>query len=194
MAAAVIEPTDDVRVTRPRLTAKDVIVLVGALVAFLAGWAIKDALDNRLRTVAVGDVTVSYPRDWIPFSTTEPELFRAFSNDDGRIVALLAAVQTPQTDVLQAVTTNNANPARGEPGYTQLANTTGTVDGNQAVVTDYAYVQSTPGSATVPTVIRGRQYAWLKNGQLYVIAVEGPEGDWNQLRDDADRMAGKIET
>mgnify|MGYP000247535164 CR=1 FL=1 len=184
----------DVRMRRPRLTMGDGIVLIGALVAFLIGWAIKDWHDDRLRTIDVSGVTVAYPRDWIRFPTREPEVFRAVSNDDGRTAIFLATVTTPQTDVLQAVATNNANPARGEPGYTQLGNKSATVDGNAAVMTDYAYVQSAVGGTTVPTVIRGRQFAWIKDGQLYTFAVEGPESRWTTLRSQADRFVDDIDT
>lgn len=192
--AAVTRDLYDVRMQRPRLTLKDIIVLVGALVAFLAGWAIKEWHDDRTRTVTAGTVKIAYPKDWISFPTTPPEVFRAVSNEDGDTVLFLSSVSTAQTDVLQAVTTNNANPARSETGYTQLANTATTVDGNQAVMTDYAYVQTAIGGTTVPSVIRGRQYAWIKDGQLYTFAMEGPEADWDTTQSEVDRLVDKIDT
>jgi hypothetical protein len=192
--AATTRDLYDVRVRRPRLTLADGIVLIGAVVAFLIGWAIKDWHDNRLRTVEESGVTISYPKNWIRFPTTEPEVFRAVSNDDARTAVFLASVTTAQMDVLQAVATNNANPARGEPGYVQLGNKTATVDGNTAVSTDYAYVQAAVGSSTVPTVIRGRQFAWIKDGQLFTFAVEGPESDWTATRAEANRLVKKLDT
>jgi hypothetical protein len=184
----------DIHLRRPRLTVSDVIVLVGALVAFLAGWAIKEWHDNRVRTITVAEVEIAYPRGWLNFPVRDPEVFRAVSNDDGDTVVFLSAVTTPQTDVLQAVTTNNANPARDEVGYAQLSNKATTVDGNQAVVTDYTYVRTAIGGTTVPTVIRGRQYAWIKNGQLYTYAIEGPEDSWDSLTAEMDRLVDKIDT
>jgi hypothetical protein len=184
----------DVRMRRPRLTLGDLIVLVGAVVAFVAGWAIKDWHDNRTRSVQVGDVTVAYPKDWLRFPSVEPELFRAVSNDDGDIVVFLSSITTPQTDVLQAVATNNANPARAEPGYTQLGNQIASVDGNEAVMTDYAYVRTAIGGTTVPTVIRGRQFAWIKGGELYTFALEGPSDDWNSLKSQLGRLLDKLDT
>jgi hypothetical protein len=192
--AAVTRDLYDVRMQRPRVTLKDVIVLAGALVAFLAGWAIKDWHDTRTRTVTVANVKVAYPRDWLRFPTVPPEVFRAISNDDADTVLFLSTVNTPQTDVLQAVTTNNANPARSEPGYTQLGNKTATVDGNQAVMTDYAYVRSAIGGSTVPIVIRGRQYAWIKNGQLYTFALEGPSDSWDTVKSDVSRLVEMTKT
>jgi hypothetical protein len=186
--------TYDIHLRRPRLNATDVIVLVGALVAFLAGWAIKDWHDNRVRTATFGEVEIAYPRGWLSFPVRDPELFRAVSNDDGDTLVFLSAVTTPQTDVLQAVTTNNANPARDEVGYAQLSNQATTVDGNQAVMTDYTYVRTAIGGTTVPTVIRGRQYAWIKNGQLYTYAIEGPDDSWGSLKSEMSRLVDKVDT
>jgi hypothetical protein len=182
----------DVRMRRPRLTSGDLIVLIGAVVLFLAGWAIKDWHDNRLRTAASAGVTISYPRSWVRFPTKDPEIFRAVSSSDGRSVLIVTKVTTPQTDVLQAVATNNSNPARGEAGYAQLGNKTASVAGNQAVATDYAYVQTSIGGSTVPAVIRGRQYSWIQNGQLYTFALEGAESQWKDVESLAKRLIGKV--
>jgi hypothetical protein len=192
--AAVTKDLYDVRMRSPRLTTSDVIVLAGALVAFLVGWAIKDWHDDRVRTTDVAGVSVAYPRDWIRFPTREPEVFRAVSSSDGQTAMFLATVTTPQTDLLQAVATNNANPARGEPGYVQLGNRTATIDGLESVVTDYAYVQSAVGGSSAPAVIRGRQFAWIKDGQLFTFAVEGADDQWTEIRAMADRFAGKLDT
>ena len=61
-------------------------------------------------------------------------------------------------------------------------------------MTDYAYVQSAVGGGTVPSVIRGRQYAWIKDGQLYTFALEGPEEDWDNVRTEANRLIDKVDT
>jgi hypothetical protein len=192
--ALVTKDLYDVRILRPRLATGDAIVLVGALVAFLIGWAIKDWHDDRVRTTDVAGVSISYPREWIRFPTREPEVFRAVSNEDGLTSMFLAMVTTPQTDLLQAVATNNANPARGEPGYVQLGNRSESVDGLEAIVTDYAYVRSAVGGSSVPAVIQGRQFAWIKDGQLFTFAVEGADDEWSEIRSMADRFAGKLET
>lgn len=184
----------DYHLRRPRLNVNDLIVLVGALVAFLAGWAIKDYLDDRTRTVQVDTVEIAYPRGWLSFPALEPEVFRAISNGDPDTTLFLTKVATAQTDVLLAATTNNVNSARDQVGYGQLSNQTDTVDGNQAVRSDYTYVITSVGGSSVPTVIRGRQFSWIKNGELFTFAVEGPEDDWESIRSEANRLADKIDT
>jgi len=191
--AAVPSDLYDVRLRRPRITVSDIVVLVGAFVAFAIGWGYKEWHDNRLRTADVNGVTVAYPRNWLNFPSFEPEVFRAVSNDDSREIIFLTTITTPLTDVLQAVTTSNANPAQAAPGYTQLGNRIATIDGHDAVVTDYAYVDTSIGGSTIPSVIVGQQYAWLANGQLFAYAIEGPEDRWEALEDDFQRIVDKVE-
>jgi hypothetical protein len=192
MSAAVIKEPYDIRARRPRLTLSDLIVIVGAVALFLAGWAIKDWHDNRLRTVDVGGVSVSYPKSWIRFPSLPPELFRAISNDDGQTVAFLSGVETPQTDILLAIATNNANPASSELGFTQLGNTPATVSGIAAIQTDYTYVQSSISGSTVPVVIRGRQVSWISGGQLYSFGVEGNVDNWNNVKSELNRLVKEL--
>jgi hypothetical protein len=192
MSAVVIKDPYDIRARRPRLTFSDLIVIVGAVALFLAGWAIKDWHDSRLRTVDVSGVSVSYPKSWIRFPSLPPELFRAVSNDDGQTVAFLSGVETPQTDILLAIATNNANPASGELGFTQLGNTPATVSGVAAIQTDYSYVQSSISGSTVPVVIRGRQVSWISGGQLYSFGVEGNVDDWNSVKSELNRLVKEL--
>jgi hypothetical protein len=191
--AAVPSDLYDVRLRRPKVNVSDLIVLVMALIAFGIGWAYKDWHDNRLRTAEVNGVTVAYPRSWLNFPALEPEVFRAVSNDDSREVIFLTTVASPLTDVLQAVTTSSANPAQTFPGYSQLGNRVGTIDGHDAVISDYAYVDASIGGSTIPSVILGQQYAWISNGQLYIFAIEGPEDRWETLENDFERVIDKVE-
>jgi hypothetical protein len=62
-----------------------------------------------------------------------------------------------------------------------------------AIQTDYAYVKNKIGTATVPKVVRGRQVAWVKDGQLYVLALEGAEDDWDGTKATFDRLVDKVE-
>lgn len=190
--AAVPSDLYDVRLRRPRITLSDLIVLLVALVAFGAGWAYKDWHDNRLRTTDVNGVTVAYPRGWLSFPSFDPEVFRVVSNEDSREVIFLTTITTAQTDVLQAVTTSDANPAQSQPGYVQLGNRMATIDGRDAVVSDYAYVDTLIGGSTIPSVIVGQQYAWLANGQLFTFAIEGPEDRWGILEADFERIIDEV--
>jgi hypothetical protein len=54
-------------------------------------------------------------------------------------------------------------------------------------------VATTVGRASPPIVIRGRQEAWIAGGQLFVLALESPEGNWPQAAATFDRLVAKVE-
>lgn len=197
MAAAATTHTLDTRPAKPvsaRITASDLIVIAGAIAAILIGWAIKGWHDNRLVSASAAGVTIHYPRGWIQLPPVAPQQFVAISNTNGRMSATLTEQNTQQTDITKTLAAGIANPASGQTGYTQLSNEQTTVDGNKAVRADYAYVKTTIGGSTVPVVMRGRQAAWIKNGKLFVFAVEAPSDDWGRVTSEFGRLVDKIGT
>jgi hypothetical protein len=194
VAASVEGQALDIKRTSPRVTAGDLVVLIGAVVLVLAGWGLKTLHDNRTNEVDVGGITVAVPQGWFRLPTVEPELLRAISNTNGRERLILTSQETTQEDLLLLVGSGAGNPAASEVAYTQLTNENSEVDGNPAIQTDYAYVETTVGGATVPTVIRGRQEAWIKDGRIFVLALEAPEDDWDEANDKYDRLIDEVGT
>lgn len=197
MAATAPSPILDARPVPPpsaRVTLSDLIVIAGAIAAILIGWAIKGWHDNRLVSATAAGVTVHYPRGWIQLPPVAPQQFVAISTANGRISVALTEQDTQQTDVTKILAAGVANQASSETGFTQLGNEQTTVDGNKAVRSDYAYVKTTIGGATVPTVMRGRQVAWIKDGKLYTFALEAPKDDWGSASGDFGRLVDKIVT
>ena len=194
VAASVEGQALDIKRSSARVTAGDLIVLVAAVVLVLAGWGLMVLHDNRTTEIAAGDLTVEIPTGWIRLPTEEPEVLRAVSNRNARERLLLTSQESPQQDLNLAIGSGAGNPAAGEQAYTQLANRESEVDGTPAIRTDYAYVETTIGGATVPTVIRGRQVAWIKDGRISVFAIEAPENDWSEAVAPFDRLVDKIQT
>lgn len=178
---------------RPRASLSDAIVLGFAVIAFLAGWLIKDWHDNRVVTTTVAGVEVAYPRGWVNFGGAAPVVLHAISDNDPLTSAILSVQETDQPDILLAIATGAPAIGSDQIGYVQLANEPTTIDGVSAVRTDYAYVLDGAGGRSVPVIIRGRQFSWIHNGQLYSFAVEGPESEWTNIRSEANRLVGKID-
>jgi hypothetical protein len=194
MVASVEGQALEIKRSSPRITLGDLIVVLGAIALVLGGWGLKTLHDDRTTEIVAGDISVAIPNGWIRLPTQEPEVLRAISNRNGRERLIVTVQETTQQDLLLALGSGALNPAASQVGYTQLENESGDVDGHPSIQTDYAYVETTVGGATVPTVIRGRQQAWLADGRVFVFALEAPENDWSDAVDGFDRLVDKIET
>lgn len=177
----------------PRISLSDAVVFVGALAAVLLGWFVKQYDDTRMVDADVEGIAISYPRGWLALPAQEPALFQAVSDEEVGTQLTLYAAPSAATDIRQApIFAGSINPAEDETAYSPLANGPATVGGNDAIRTDYAYVQTTVGRATAPVVIHGRQYNWVANGTLYVLALEAPETQWNTARDHFARILDTV--
>jgi hypothetical protein len=176
-----------------RLTASDVVVILAIVLSLIAGGLIKYWHDTRTHETDVAGITLSYPSDWIRLPVFGNEQLKAISSDDGQSQIIFSVTPTTLEDVNLAVANIGVNQSSGESDYTQLANVSETVDGTAAVQTDYAYVKTKIGTATAPKVVRGRQVAWIKDGQLFVLAMEGVDDDWDQTEKNFDRVVDKVE-
>lgn len=178
---------------RPRVTWRDAIVISGAILAFLVGWGIKTWHDDRLTSAEVDGISISYPRGWVQLPGMDPVKIRAVSTSDPLTSFIYGSAEAQQPDVVLAGTMTIINPARHGTAYTPLSSRPTTVDGQPAVVTDYAYVDSASGG-TIPVVIQGREYTWLVDGQLHAVALEAPEREWEHVEGRMDDIVGSIET
>jgi hypothetical protein len=176
--------------TRP--TTSDLVVIAAILISLLAGGLTKYFHDTRTHETEVAGISISYPSNWIRLPVTGDEQLKAISTDSGQSSIILTAADTSQQDIQLAIAGGAANPRSSESDYSQLSNSATTIDGMSAVQTDYAYVKTKVATATVPTVMRGRQVAWIKDGKLYVLAMDGSEDDWDSTQNTFDRIVDKV--
>ena len=175
-----------------RLSLTDLIVTVGGVLLLLAGWGLVRAHDARVVAVEVAGAAIARPAGWLPLPALPPAL--ATWTDDGGLGATLTLYAEP-TDAAtateaMAVAVAGANPAIGQPAYTPLRSEPATRGGQPAVRSDYAYARTEVARSTPPTVVMGRQLAWVADGTLYLLALEAPEADWGRVAPLFDRLAG----
>jgi hypothetical protein len=176
-----------------RFTTSDLIVVTVILASLALGGLIKFWNDTRTHETEVAGVSIAYPDGWLRLPVTENEQIKAISTDDGQSELVFSVSSSTQEDVTIALASGSANQSSDESDYTQLSNVTTTVDGVAALQTDYAYVKTKIGTATAPKVVEGRQVAWIKDGQLYVLALEGLEDDWDSTKSTFNRLVDKVE-
>jgi len=176
--------------TRP--AASDLIVFAAIILSLLTGGLVKYFHDTRTHETEVAGITIAYPSHWIRLPVMGNEQLKAISTDSGQSQIILTTSDTTQQDIQLAIASGSANPRSSESDYSQLSNTGTTVDGVAAVQTDYAFVKTKVASASVPTVMRGRQVAWIKDGKLFVLAMDGAEDDWDQTQKTFDRIVDQV--
>ena len=172
----------DIKGFSPRVSHGDLIVFALALLLVAAGGVLKQIHDNRTVSADAGGVTVTYPRGWFRYPVDEPELLRVVSDEDGETTLLLFAEPTGQAGLQDIADSGVGNPAAGQTAYVQLANEQIELRGNVAFRTDYAYVKAAVSGASPPEVIRGRQFAWIMNDQIHVLALESPDVLWEESK------------
>lgn len=176
-----------------RLSLTDLIVSVGGVLLLLAGWALVRFHDARVEPVEVAGVAIVRPAGWLPLPALPPAL--ATWTDDGGSGGMLTlyAEETTEATAGAALALGGPNPAPLQPAYTPLRSEP-VEEGDPAspIRSDYAYAQAAVANSTPPTVIRGRQLAWVAGGQLYVLALEAPEADWARVAPLFDRLSAPI--
>jgi hypothetical protein len=173
----------DIKEFSPRVSRGDLVVFALALLLVAAGGVLKQVHDNRTVSAEVGGLSLTYPRGWFRYPAEEPEMLRVVSNEDGETTLLLFAEPVGQTGPLEGVASGVGNPAVSKTAYVQLGNEQVDLRGNTALRTDYAYVDTAVSGVSPPEVIRGRQIAWIMNDQLYILALESPDFQWDESRE-----------
>lgn len=173
-----------------RLSLTDLIVSVGGVLLLVAGWALVRLHDDRVEPAAVGGVEIARPAGWLPLPGLPPAL--ATWTDDAGLGATLTLYgsETDAATAAEALALGGPNPAIGQPAYTPLRSEPAARGGQPAVRSDYAYARVEVASSTPPTVVMGRQLAWVADGRLYALALEAPEADWGRVAPLFDRVAG----
>jgi hypothetical protein len=182
----------EIRPVSPRVEASDAIVYVGALLLVLLGWWLKSWHDNRLSEATIDSVSVAYPTGWLRLPVAEPARFQVLADDGTGATLTLYGTATSASQPSDALFFGSPNPAEVQSVYTQLGNQPTTVDGQEAVQSDYAYVRSVVGHGSPPMVVRGRQVAWIADGELLALALEAPEGYWDAVGGSFDRLVAAV--
>ncbi len=173
-----------------RLSLTDLIVSVGGVLLLLAGWALVRVHDARVEPVEVAGVAIARPAGWLPLPALPPALATWTDDNGSGGTFTLYAEETTAASAGEALALGGPNPASSQPAYTPLRSELADPgDPSSPIRSDYAYARAAVANSTPPTVIRGRQLAWVADGRLHVLALEAPEADWARVAPLFDRLA-----
>jgi len=189
----------------PRLNTlpKDLGVALTVLLALALGWALFREADGRTRTFQEPDspFRISYPASWNSAAPQNDELLR---------------VENPLTDSSYKTTLmverRDLDPASPPPlqtqldrriadhatlvGYHLLSSGTARVGGKEAAQLEYAYVVpplSGPRRASLPVVVRAREYLVALGDRSYYITLSAPEREFDAAAARFDQMMQTVQ-
>jgi hypothetical protein len=172
------------------LSLTDLIVIIGGILLLIGGWGLQRMHDTRLATVAIDGVQVAYPERWLPLPALEPALAQWTDSQGTGATLTLYATDAPAP--LAGYWLASPNPATGQPAYTPLESNLVTVNGADAMRTDYAYARQQIAQSSPPEIIRGREIAWLVEGRQHLLALEAPDQHWDRVAPLFDSLAGAM--
>jgi hypothetical protein len=182
--------SDEPNVYELRTLPKDLGVALVVLVALALGWLLFLRTDGRTKLYQSADTPfrASYPASWIDAQSLQDVLLKV---EDPQTVSAFKTTLTvesreldPQSPpTLQTLLDRRVQQHGGLTGYHFLSNSDALVGGERAVQLQYAYVVQPidePRRASLPVVVRAREYIVVTKDRTYYITLAAPEGEFER--------------
>ncbi len=168
-----------------RMRPKDIGVALVALLFLLGGWLVMTSATTRTRTFQdeVTPLRFDYPADWIAVESLQDVVLRVVDPATPSAVKTSLAVESRPLDpanppTLQTLLDRRVEQRQALTGYHFLSETESDVGGARAIVSEYAYVVQPidePRRASVPVVVRAREYIIVSADQSYYVTFTAPD-------------------
>lgn len=188
---------------RLRTLPKDLGVALVVIVALGVGWLLMAQTEGRTRTYADpdGGFRISYPAGWIGVDTLQDLLLKVEDPQTGSAFKATLGVERRLLDLadpptLQALLDRRVEERGQLTGYHLLADDEATVAGQRAIRLEYAYVVQpidTPRRASLPVVVRARDYIVIAGDSAYYISLAAPAESYAQAGPTFERIIRSIE-
>lgn len=181
-----------------RMRPKDIGVALVALLFLLGGWLVMTSITTRTRTFQdeVTPLRFDYPADWIAVESLQDVALRVVDPATPSAVKISLAVESRPLDpanppTLQTLLDRRVEQRQALTGYHFLSEAESEVGGARAIVSEYAYVVQPidePRRASVPVVVRAREYIIVSADQSYYVTFTAPD----QVFDRASRRFERV--
>ena len=189
---------DNVTAWPLRTMPKDIGVGVVLLVALALGLLLRLQVEGRTRSFESTDMAfnISYPAAWRANDAVDGAILsienpQAASPYKANVTVETRELDTASPPTLQELVDRRIE-QRGElTGYHFLSSSDETVGGARAAQIEYAYVVQpidTPRSASLPVVVRCREYIVVAADRTYYITLSAAESDFARAAEQFDRM------
>jgi hypothetical protein len=160
----------------------EITVVVVTVIALLIGWFYKSSVENRSVTFESDGVSAAVPDGWLQ-SQAEGDIIRATDRASAGFPTTYAisklAIAAEVTPV-QAASFQTTDRSQQLTGFRVLNQQTVLVNGQEAYQVSYVFVDYNPNAiqADIPSVVRGVDYIFVKNGQAITVSYWADEHEY----------------
>ena len=190
-------------VYRVRMLPKDLGVAIVVLLALAAGWLLFVRTNNQTRQFQPNGspFRIAYPAHWNTTQSLQDVLLRVEDPEADSTFKTSLVVESRELDVQNPPTIQTLMDRRIAQnsqltGYHFLSNTESTVGGAKAIQLQYAYVAQpidTPRRASLPVVVRAREYIVVTNDRTYYLTLAAPENEFEYASAQFDRIIQTVQ-
>jgi len=162
----------------------ELLVILLTLVALVAGWFIKTAVENSSVPFSASGVTAQLPAGWMRIGPSGSEIVHAFDrNSSGFPATYTIETRTVPPDQSSSQVASLVTLERGTTllGYRVLGQQDVLVQGRKATEIDFVYVESAANlvHTVFPAVVHGRDYIFVSNGQAVIVGFRDDQSNFS---------------
>jgi hypothetical protein len=157
------------------------IVWLAVIVLLAAGLLLKNSVEGRTQNFSASGVSLSYPAEWVQLTKADQLLYAADPFSSAQFPTGVLVRQIPVTEVGRNLSTIGdfavawaVVEARDKQVYRTLGIEPVTVNGQEVIVVNYAYVPETAEggqASSLPVVARAQDFLFLRNQTLTVVTL-----------------------
>ena len=195
--------TDEPKVLPLRTLPKDLGVALAVLVALGLGLLLFVSADGRTRVYQSDDAPfrMTYPATWIYAESLQDVLLKVEDSQADSAFKTALTVESRELDpqsppTLQTLLDRRVEQRGALTGYHFLANDETTIGGLKAMQLQYAYVVQPidePRRASLPVVVRAREYIVVTQDRTYYITLAAPENEFERASARFDRILQTVQ-
>lgn len=189
-------------VYRLRTLPGDLGVALVTLIALGLGWLLMAQTTGRTRPYVEPDagLRLDYPAGWISVDSLQDLLLKVEDPQTDSAFKTALSVERHDLDpasppTLQTLLDRRVQEHAHLTGYHLLADGEATVADQRAILLEYAYVVQpidAPRRASLPVVVRAREYLLITKDRSYYLSIAAPEGGFAQASAQFERIAQSL--
>jgi hypothetical protein len=195
--------TDEPKVLPLRTLPKDLGVALAVLVALGLGLLLFLSVDGRTTVYQSADTPfrIAYPATWSHAESLQDVLLKVEDPQAASAFKTTLTIESRELDpqslpTLQTLLDRRVEQRSALTGYHFLTNAETTVGGVKAMQLEYAYAVQPidePRRASLPVVVRAREYIVVAQDRTYYITLAAPENEFERASARFDRMMQTVQ-